>query len=229
MPRDPDDGRPPVTPKSLAADALICTAVLGGFYIWRTRLRRIPRAEAMPQSIFKRRTLLGKVVSVGDADNFRFYHTPGGYLAGWGWLRHTPPVNERGISGETIHIRLAGVDAPEAAHFGKPAQPYSQEALQWLRRYILGRRVRVVPLSRDQYQRIVGEARVWKLTGRKNVSEEMLRNGWAVVYEGKTGAEFNGLKSRYLKLQKKAQGHRYGIFSQGANIETPGQFKRRTA
>jgi hypothetical protein len=26
------------------------------------------------------------VTSVGDGDNFRIFHTPGGRLAGWGWL-----------------------------------------------------------------------------------------------------------------------------------------------
>jgi endonuclease YncB( thermonuclease family) len=61
------------------------------------------------------------------------------------------------LKGKTIHVRLAGVDAPEVrkilfmdpawsdgqdcwhplrqlAHFGKPAQPYSREALEWCER-----------------------------------------------------------------------------------------------
>jgi hypothetical protein len=30
--------------------------------------------------------LFGTVTRVGDADNFHLFHTPGGRLAGWGWL-----------------------------------------------------------------------------------------------------------------------------------------------
>lgn len=67
--------------------------------------------------------------SVGDADNFRFYHTPG---IGWRWplkFRRVPTtqkgptarfiiqmsVSDRclGLLNQTIHIRIAGVDAPE--------------------------------------------------------------------------------------------------------------------
>lgn len=228
MPRAPDDP-PPVTLKSLAVNTAICGGVLGGFFVWRKFLRRIPTATAVPDGWLKRRTLLGKVVSVGDADNFRIYHTPGGYLAGWGWLRKVPSVNERGLSDNTIHVRLNGVDAPEAAHFGKPAQAYSAESLAWLRAYVLGRRVRVVPLAKDQYQRLVGEARVWKWNGRRNVSKEMLRRGWATVYEGKTGAEFNGLQLVFKTLENAARRRRLGIFQDGASIETPAQYKRKYA
>lgn len=72
------------------------------------------------------------MISVGDADNFRLYHTPG-----FGWrlpfkFRSVPTTPKgmlqcgpylRGadyiwteLKDQTLHIRLAGVDAPEAAH-----------------------------------------------------------------------------------------------------------------
>lgn len=225
MPQDPD--RLPVSFSSLLVNAGVCTGVIGGYFTYRRFLRRVPTAMSLPASKFKRQTMLGKVISVGDADNFRFFHTPGGYLAGWGWLRHVPKVNQRGITGETIMVRLNGVDAPEGAHFGKPAQKYSAEALQWLRNYILGRRVRIVPLSRDQYGRIVAEARVWKWNGLRNVSREMLRAGWATVYEAKVGSEFNGLKQKFYRLEAQAKRRRRGIYQQGVNIETPAEYKRK--
>lgn len=48
-----------------------------------------------------------------------------------------------------------GVDAPESAHFGKTAQPYSAEALAWLKREIEGNNLWVQIIRRDQYNRIV--------------------------------------------------------------------------
>ena len=82
---------------------------------------------------------------------------------------------------QTLHVRIAGVDAPEVAfslpffgtcslnlkknhfiffylqcgHFGKPGQPYADESLTWLRRKILGKVVYCQLLRRDQYQRVV--------------------------------------------------------------------------
>lgn len=225
MPRNPDE--PALNARSLAINGAFCSAVIGSFFLYRSFLRRISTAPSVPDRLLKKRTLLGKVVSVGDADNFRLFHTPGGYLAGWGWLRKVPNINERGWGDQTIHVRLNGVDAPEGAHFGRPAQPYSDESLQWLRSYLLGRRVRIVPLAKDQYSRLVAEARVWKWTGRKNVSEEMLRAGWAVVYEAKSGAEFNGLKVVFKTLESAAKRRRVGMFQKGTRIETPGQYKRK--
>lgn len=225
MPQDPAD--PPVTVSSLLWNAGICSGVIGTYFIYRRFLRRVPTAAQLPASKFKRQTMFGKVISVGDADNFRFYHTPGGILCGWGWWRPIPKVNSRGITTKTIMIRLNGIDAPEGAHFGKPAQKYSDDALQWLRNYILGRRLRIVPLSRDQYGRIVAEARVWKWNGLRNVSREMLRAGWATVYEGKVGSEFNGLKQKFERLETRAKLLRRGIYQKGRNIETPAEYKRK--
>lgn len=43
----------------------------------------------------------------------------------------------------------------QCAHFGKPAQPYSAEALAYLTQLVLHRDVKVEMLSKDQYSRIV--------------------------------------------------------------------------
>lgn len=59
------------------------------------------------------------------------------------------------LKNETLHIRISGVDAPEAAHFGNPAQPHSAESLEWLKRTVLGRNMRCQLLRKDQYNRIV--------------------------------------------------------------------------
>jgi endonuclease YncB( thermonuclease family) len=55
-----------------------------------------------------------------------------------------------------IHFYLeTTIYLPKAGHFGKPAQPYAAESLAWLRKRILGRKVYVQLLRRDQYSRIV--------------------------------------------------------------------------
>ncbi|KAI6020514.1 hypothetical protein EDC04DRAFT_2738026, partial [Pisolithus marmoratus] len=54
---------------------------------------------------------------MGDADNFRSYHTPG---IGWRWFRRVPTL-AKDLKDQTIHIRIAGIDAPEGGHFGRPA------------------------------------------------------------------------------------------------------------
>lgn len=58
--------------------------VLSTFY--RSYLKRIPQAINIEPEFWRKRSLFGKVTSVGDADNFRLFHTPGGRLAGWGLL-----------------------------------------------------------------------------------------------------------------------------------------------
>lgn len=146
---------------------------------------------------------------------------------GWGWLRKVPQTN-REAKGQTLHVRICGIDAPEGSHFGKPSQKYYKEALAWLREFVLGKRVRILPLARDQYGRTVAEAKIWTWTGRKNVGLEMVRHGWAVVYEAKTGAEFNGKEDQYRALEADAKRKRLGIFRRGAkHLETPAEYKRR--
>lgn len=63
------------------------------------------------------------------------------------------------LKDETLSIRIAGVDAPELAHFGNPAQPHARESLKWLTKTVEGKRVKVEMLRKDQYGRIVSTAR----------------------------------------------------------------------
>jgi endonuclease YncB( thermonuclease family) len=56
---------------------------------------------------------------------------------------------------QTIHIRMAGIDAPERPNFGRSGQPYADDAMAWLKSKIEGRTVYCQLVLRDQYQRIV--------------------------------------------------------------------------
>ncbi|KXX78286.1 putative endonuclease LCL3 [Madurella mycetomatis] len=213
---------------------------LGLWTFYHAYLRRFPGSHHIAPSFFRRRSLLGKVTSVGDGDGFHMFHTPGGRLAGWGWLRSVPK-DRKELKGRTISVRIAGVDAPEGAHFGKPAQPFAAEALAWLEGYVLNKRVRAFIYRRDQYERVVATVYVRKppFFLRKDVGLELLKCGLATTYEGKTGAEFGGsemeetYKAAEAAAKKKGKGmwstQRAALFGsrKTREIETPMAFKRR--
>lgn len=126
-------------------------------------------------------------------------------------------------------MRIAGVDAPEAAHFGRPAQPYSAEALQWLRDYIMNRNVRAYVYKRDQYDRIVATVFVRRWFIRRNVGLQMIKQGLATTYDAKTGAEYGGLKEVYEKAEAKAKRKKKGMWARKNRkvYESPRDYKTR--
>ena len=83
-------------PRNLVPVILLTGTCLSSVYFYRSYLQRIPQAVSIRQSFWRRRSLFGQVTSVGDGDNFRIFHTPGGRLAGWGWLpwRRIPTKRE---------------------------------------------------------------------------------------------------------------------------------------
>ncbi|KAI1795409.1 nuclease [Ganoderma leucocontextum] len=193
-------------------------------------LKRIPSSEWVTPNITKsRRWIKGYVTKVGDSDNFRLYHTPG---IGWMWPLKKFRIPSKGLKGRTLAIRIAGVDAPELSHWGKPAQPFAQESLQWLKDTVEGKIVYCQLLQHDQYRRIVATAYLkprflpgWLVRG-KSVGLEMLREGWGAVYKeaglvyGKEG------EAAYLRLEKEAQEAKRGMWQNGIP-ELPSEYKRR--
>lgn len=127
-----------------------------------------------------------------------------------------------------IHIRLAGIDAPELAHFGRPSQPFARDALGWLTAYVLHRRVRAYVYKRDQYDRAVATVYVRRGLWRRDVGLQMLKSGLATVYEAKTGAEFGQLEDRYRRAEWWAKRRRKGMWAGGmVDFESPREFKTR--
>ncbi|KAK3074114.1 putative endonuclease lcl3 [Teratosphaeriaceae sp. CCFEE 6253] len=248
--READD-RPPVnskdwshytTPQTIAACVFTTATTLALIRVYKNYLRRIPTVDYLKPGLFRRRSLYGYVTRVGDADNFHLYHTPGGRFAGWGWLpgRHVAEMKGAQLKGKTMHVRIAGVDAPEAAHFGKPAQPHAAEALEWLKGYVLHRYVRVRVFRRDQYERVVcSVARRRWVVWRTDVGYEMLRRGWATVYEAKFGSEFGGMEGKYREAERGAKKRGVGMWQEPGLVgkllgrervvETPREYKTRTA
>ena len=216
-------------PRNLVPVILLTSTCIGSYAFYRSYLRRIPQAGFIQPSFWRRRSLFGFVTRVGDGDNFHLFHTPGGRLTGWGWLPwRQVPKQGKDLKERTIQIRLAGVDAPEMAHFGRPEQPWAKEALEWLTEYLLNRRVRAYVYKRDQYDRAVATVYVRKGLLRRDVGLQMIKKGLATVYEAKTGAEFGALEEVYRKAEWWAKARRKGMWAgKRRDLETPRDYKTR--
>jgi hypothetical protein len=86
------------------AIALAATSVIT-LRLYKSYFRRIPTVNHIKPRYFRRKGVFGQVTSVGDADNFRLYHTPGGRIAGWGWLPwKSVPVKRVGLTNQTVRV-----------------------------------------------------------------------------------------------------------------------------
>ncbi|CAL5872897.1 uncharacterized protein PFLUO_LOCUS7166 [Penicillium psychrofluorescens] len=226
-------------PRTLLPTLILTSGILLAVRFHRRYLRRIPDAPSISPSFLRRRSVFGPVTSVGDGDNFRIFHTPGGRLAGWGWLPWKKvPSTKKELKDNTIHIRLAGVDAPELAHFGRPEQPFARDAHVWLTQYLSNRRVRALVHRQDQYHRVVASVFVRRAFDlppfrRRDVSYEMLKRGLATVYEAKVGSEFGGddMEQQYRRAEWWAKVRAKGLWKDyrkiGSDWESPRDYKTR--
>lgn len=88
-------------------------AVLLAAHVYRNFVRRVPTASHIPPRLLRRRSLLGQVTSVGDGDNFRIYHTPGGRLLGWGWAPgRRVPTARRELKDQTVSFPFLSLPRP---------------------------------------------------------------------------------------------------------------------
>ncbi|KKZ60166.1 hypothetical protein EMCG_05088 [[Emmonsia] crescens] len=91
-------------PRNLIPTLLLTGGILFCVRIHRQYLRRIPVATNISPAYFHKRSLFGRVTSVGDGDNFRMFHTPGGRLAGWGWLPFRKvPTAKKELKDRTVY------------------------------------------------------------------------------------------------------------------------------
>lgn len=83
--------------------------------------------------------------------------------------------------------------------------------------------------KKDHYDRAVATVYVRKWLLKRDVGLQMLRAGWATVYEAKTGAEFGvGLEAKYRSAERWAKFRRKGIWAgKQKEYESPGQYKAR--
>lgn len=102
-PRPADDLAFYLSPQFLAPASLLVSAIFAGLKLYNVYLRRMPGANSVPVTYFaKKKTLFGIVTSVGDGDGFRLFHTPGGRLAGWGWLSWRKIPSGKALKDQTV-------------------------------------------------------------------------------------------------------------------------------
>lgn len=227
--------------KPLGTAATSAVATVGSLLVYWRYFRRIRSAEYMtPRDLRWRRSLMGKVTHVGDADGFRLYHQPGPPLLRN--LFYPIPKTVKARKEQTLSIRLAGADAPELGHFGKPSQPFAAEAKDELTRLLGNRTVRCEAAQIDQYKRLVATPYVWLppyVFGSTNVSLALVKKGLATVYR-QGGADYGSATflsrvffkaqtglGRLERAEASAKRRKLGIWSLGHKLETPADYKRR--
>lgn len=151
--------------------------------------------DDLPLDAFeRRRTLYALVERVVDGDTLRVRHIPG-----YNWRRwKTPqPLTQRSLVDHTLVVRFYGIDCPEVAKFGKPNQPWAQEAKETVTRMVLHRMVCITLYRKDQYRRAICKVETvssplisWIPGFRpKDLSIELATSGLAELYTG-GGAEY---------------------------------------
>lgn len=208
---------------SVGGCAVVVALAMHGSYRIRTA------AQLPKRMVGTGRGFTGWVSRAGDGDGVRVVHAPAIRIPG---SARRAALSAR--ASDTISLRLAGVDAPECAHFGQPGQAYGEDARRWLSGFVKGERVRVIVHSADQYQRAVASVYKprrsfllrWFRIGERNVSVELARAGYATVYEG-SNAQFGGARKKIVKAVKTARRRRAGMWAAKGKLETPAEFKRR--
>ena len=89
-------------PSVIVPSVLLTVTTLFMVHLYKKYLRRIPSTEYIRPGFFRRRSLFGTVTRVGDGDNFRLFHTPGGRLAGWGWSWRKVPTDKKVLTAKTV-------------------------------------------------------------------------------------------------------------------------------
>jgi micrococcal nuclease len=166
--------------------------------------------------------LTGTAVSVSDGDTLRFLHKPTPF--------HPSSLGKnQKLSTSTLPIRICTIDTPETSKFGKPGQPFGEEAKRRLQSLAENRTVHVRLLTKDQYGRAVGQVVVPRMFGlsRQAVDEIMLKEGLAEVYQGMGAVYGEKGKDVYVAMEEHARKSKNGIWSQ-AQRESASEYKKRT-
>ena len=91
-----------LSPNTVIPTVILTSTILISIRVYRYYLRRIPGASSISDSFWRKRSLFGKVTSIGDGDGLRLFHTPGGLLTGWGWLPGRKIPTGRALKDRTV-------------------------------------------------------------------------------------------------------------------------------
>lgn len=117
-------------------------------------------------------------------------------------------------------VRLAGVDAPEIAHNGTPAQYYAAASRDALARLVMGRAVHLVVRgdSGDRFGRVLGD---FLLPEGGTAAEALLADGAVFVFWHRDMAE--ATFERLLAIQRQAMAQGRGFWPRLLTTQAPGR------
>lgn len=158
-----------------------------------------PLAVVVPACARTPAPLEGIAVDVADGDSFVF----------------------RGGDGQRVRIRLSGIDAPERD------QPWADRSRRHLRDLLDDARLRLEPVKRDPYDRLVARVTVRRgETGDDDVALAQLRAGLAWHFtryrDDQSAADF----ALYARAERDARAARIGLWRDGSP-EPPWAFRQR--
>jgi len=168
-------------------------------YLLFFSLEQFETVGMLPQSHFDEQcSIYCFVERIIDGDTIRVRHIP---AYSWlPWKRRPTPLQKRGIAGETLSIRIYGVDCPELAkNKNQVSQPFAEEAKQFTSEFCLHQTVKITLLRKDHYGRAVAAVECLPPAGlllkwipglgRTDLSVELAKNGMAELYTS-GGAEY---------------------------------------
>jgi len=207
---------------------ILIATFLVGLRLGRIRpfWNRLTSVLDIPSTYFgpKAPILKGIALSVTDGDTIRFLHVPTWFHPKQ--LSKNKRKNEK-LSTVCLPVRFCTIDAPETAKFGKPGQPFGDEAKAKVKELLERKVVKLRLRMKDQYGRAVAEVYTGSWPRRKFVDGQMLEAGLAEVYQG-TGAIYGSLGlDKYIEIEQAAKKRKRGIWGQ-KKVETDAEFKRRT-
>lgn len=187
------------------------------FILTNSSFKPIDSVDDIPMTFYKeKRVLQGDILKVIDGDTYKFYNVN---------LWQNIFNSKREIK-KALTIRVAGIDTPEIPKKGFPGQEYGIIAKDYVSKKLIGKRVSLKLLSKDQYNRIVGVVEYMDGFNNIDMAEQLLREGLAVVYR-QGGAQYDNKYDYYNKLELEAKRMKKGIWKNGVeNADIPSVYKK---
>ena len=124
-------------------------------------------------------------------------------------------------NGKRIRVRLVGIDSPEVPKGeNKPGQPFNQKSIKYLSWLILNETIEIKSYGIDSYGRILGVVN----NEGKNINLEMVKEGYAEVYQGRSPDDFD--LAQYKSAEIEAREAQKGIWVQGEKYISPFVWRR---
>lgn len=212
--------------KGLIATAVGSISIASMSWFFTSNPKPFENSDSIPIEYFKeKREIKAVVVKITDGDTFRVRHVTSS---------RSPAEFDGNLKDHTIAIRIAAVDTPETAKFGEAGQAFGEAAKTFVTEKLLNKRVTIKLLSKDQYGRVLGLVKYRDntilpnfLSSKKDVSEQLLAKGLAVVYR-QGGAQYDGPIERWNDIEKQAIRAKRGIWMNGEkNADLPSAYKKK--